>query len=251
MSAQPPGGGKPEKAERFFGGRREWIAVEFSRGFFQQMKRCSYCGKEYADSVTVCPIDGQPVRDRAEGRESITAQPRAAQAAFNAKLVSPISSAGAYRIFVKKGDLIFIQTEGGSKSVLAGVAPLFGPAGNLIPLALWLFGRKKDKARQQQVDEGDPEELLHEGEKNFKLHLAEIREAAIEAPAVLAASGKAGRLNLLVRHGEKIKFEFASIDEMSRAIQLLVPLLNSTLKVNVEWNGEKGRFEKKKNSLTR
>jgi hypothetical protein len=83
------------------------------------------------------------------------------------------------------------------------------------------------------------------------LHLAEIREAAIEVPAFLAASGKAGRLNLLVRHGEKIKFEFVNTEEMNRAIQLLVPLLNSTLKVNVEWNAEKGRFERKKNNLTR
>jgi hypothetical protein len=26
------------------------------------MKNCTYCGKEYADDVSVCPIDGKPVR---------------------------------------------------------------------------------------------------------------------------------------------------------------------------------------------
>jgi len=33
---------------------------------------------------------------------------------------------------------------------------------------------------------------------------------------------------------------------MNKAIYLLAPLLSSTLKVNVEWNGEKQRFERKK-----
>ena len=59
-------------------------------------------------------------------------------------------------------------------------------------------------------------------------------------------SGKAGRLNFSVRHGEKIKCEFDNAAEMNKAIHLLAPLLNSTLKVNVEWNEEKRRYEKKK-----
>ena len=210
------------------------------------MKSRSCCGKEYADSVTVCPIDGQPVLNRADRRKSIAAQPQAAQTAFNAKLVSPISSAGTYRIFVKQKDLIFIQIEGGSKSVLAAIAPLLGPAGNLIPLGLWLFDLGKNKKRRQKIYEGNPEELLRESDANFKLNLAEIRGAAIEAPALFAASGKAGRLILSIRHGEKIRCEFATAADVSTAINLLVALLNSTLQVNVEWNEQKHRFEKKK-----
>jgi hypothetical protein len=215
------------------------------------MKTCSCCGKEYADAVTVCPTDGQPVINVEELRKQAVAPPQATQAAFNAKLISPISSAGTYRIFVERQDLIFIQIEGGSKSVLAAIAPLLGPAGNLIPLGLWLFDRGKTKKRRQKIHEGNPEELLRENGKNFKLYLAEIRDAAIEAPGFFSKSGKGGRLNFLVRHGERIKFEFENAGEMNNAIHLLAPLLNSTLKVNVEWNGAKRRFERKKNRLTR
>jgi hypothetical protein len=202
------------------------------------MKRCQYCGKEYADSVVVCPVDGQPVTNQA--------RPEAAGTAFNLKLVSPLLSAGKYRVFVERSDLLFIQIEGGSSSILAAAAPFLGPAGNLIPLTLWLFGKRKTKAKLQRLETDDPEELLREGENNFKLNLAEIREAAIEAPAFFQTSGKAGRLSLSVRHGEKIKCEFDNDTEMNKAIHLLEPLLTSTLKVNVKWNSEKQRFEARK-----
>lgn len=170
---------------------------------------------------------------------------RAAQSAFDARLISPLSCAGSYRIFVERQDLIFIQLEGGSKSVLAAIAPLLGPAGNVIPIGLWLFDRGKAKKRREKVYEGDPEELLRESSANFKLNLAEIREAAIEPPSLFAASGRAGRLNLLVRHGEKIKCEFQTGEEVGKAIHLLAPLLNATLRINPRWNEAEARFEKK------
>ena len=210
------------------------------------MKKCQYCGREYADDVTVCPVDGQSVISLEAKPGKFTAQPAAPGTAFNIKLVSPLSSAGKYRVFVERSDLLFIQVEGGSRSILEAAAPFIGPAGNIIPLTLWLFGKRKAKAKLQRLESGDPEVLLREGENNFKLNLAEIREAAIEAPALFQTSGKAGRLNFLVRHGEKIKCEFDSATEMAAAIRLLAALMCSTLKVNVEWNGEKQRFEAKK-----
>jgi uncharacterized protein YbaR (Trm112 family) len=209
------------------------------------MKSCEYCGKQYADDVVVCPVDRQPVINQEEKQEKFAAQPEAVGTAFNVKLVSPLSSAGKYRIFVERSDLLFIQIDGGSKSILAAVAPLFGPVGGVIPLALWLFTKRKTKTKLQRLEEGAPEELLRESENNFKLNLAEIRDAAIEAPAFFQTSGKAGRLNFSVRHGEKIKCEFDNDTEMNNAIHLLAPLLNSTLKVNVEWNEQNQRFQKK------
>jgi hypothetical protein len=210
------------------------------------MKSCEYCGKEYADNIAVCPVDGQPVINPAEKQRKIAVQSEAGGISFNVILVSPLSSAGKYRIFVERSDLLFIQVEGGSRSVLEAAVPFLGPAGGIIPLALWLFGKRKAKAKLQRLEAGDREELLRESENNFKLNLAEIRDAAIEAPAFFQKSGKAGRLNFSVRHGEKIKCEFANAAEINKAIHLLAPLLSSTLKVNVEWNGEKRRFEKKK-----
>ena len=190
----------------------------------------------------ICPVDGQPVAKPG----TFAARPEAAGTAFDVKLVSPLSSAGKYRVFVERSDLLFIQVEGGTRSILEAAAPLLGPAGGLIPLSLWLFTKGKAKAKLQQLQAGDPEALLRESENNFKLNLAEIRDASIEAPALFQHSGKAGRLYFLVRHGEKIKCEFGEATDMAAAIRLLAPLLSSTLNVNVEWNGEKGRFEKKK-----
>lgn len=209
------------------------------------MKCCSYCGKEYAEEITVCPIDGQPVGNRNRNRSQATAPPAVTRSWFDAKLISPISAAGTYRVFIERNDLLFIQMEGGSKSALAALAPLLSSAGGLIHLALWLFSKKPVRERQN-LDQQNPEALLRENEGSFKLYLAEIRDAAIESASWLATSGNAGRLVLTVRHGEKIKFEFAGTEPMANAIKLLKSLLGSTLRVNVEWNGEQQQFQKKK-----
>jgi len=171
--------------------------------------------------------------------------------AFDVRLVSPILSAGKYRIFVERSDLLFIQIEGGSGSILAAAAPLLGPLGVVIPLALWLFSARKAQAKRQRLEAGDPEELLRESKSNFKLNLAEIRDAAFEPRGLFATVGKAGRLNLSVRHGERVRCEFENITEMNKAMRLLVPLLKSNLQVNVAWNADKQRFEKMKKDLTR
>lgn len=196
-------------------------------------------------------MDGQPVISSQAGRGKIATSPQGARSVFDVRLVSPILSAGKYRVFVERSDLLFIQMEGGSKSVLAAMAPLLGPLGNIIPLVLWLIGMRNTRAKRQRLETAEPEELLRESASNFKLNLAEIRDAAMEAPARLAAVGKAGRLILVVRHGEKIKCEFENAAEMNKAIHLLAPLLGSTLRVNLAWNEEKRLFEKKKKDLTR
>lgn len=166
--------------------------------------------------------------------------------AFDVKLVSPLALMGTYRIFVDKSDLLFIQLDGGKTSIIAVLAPFFGPFGGLIPVALWLLGKRKESVNRDRLKTEDPEKVLRESEAGFKLHVAEIRDATIEAPKVFMESGKAGRLNFLVRHGERIKCEFAETGQMKQAIELLSPLLNATLVVKAEWNAQKGVFEKKK-----
>ena len=108
--------------------------------------------------------------------------------------------------------------------------------------------RRAAEHERVETDTGTVEQLQREplitGRGDIKR--AEIRDTAIDAPALFQTSGKAGRLNFSVRHGEKIKCEFDNTTEMTEAIHLLALLLNSTLKVNVEWNGEKQRFERKK-----
>ncbi len=165
---------------------------------------------------------------------------------FDVKLFSPHSLSGSFRVFIQRSELFFIQTEDTTLSSLAALAPLFGPFGNLIPLTLWLFKRGKNKTRKQKIEQSSPEDLLLEGGKSFKLYAAEIRDVSIEPPALIARYGKGGRLILIVRHGEKIKFEFVTEIDTRKAMEFLPPILSSTLRVNVEWDAGKGRFVKRK-----
>ncbi len=209
------------------------------------MRTCSYCGKRYPDDVAICPIDGQSLAGNDANRKGATLIPKQI---FDIKLTSPMSRSGAYRVFVERDDLIFIRIEGGGNSMVKTLAHFLGPLGNLVPLVLWLFDKNKAKETRGRLEEVSPEELFRENDANFKLHAAEIREASVEPPSRIAISGDAGRLNFVVRHGEKFEFEFVETAEVSKAIRLLTPLLNSTLKISPQWNQETRQFEKKKKS---
>lgn len=215
------------------------------------MKSCSYCGRGYADDVAICPVDSQPVVSSLRAQGISAASPQTLPSSFDVRLISPILSAGTYRVYVERSDLLFIQIEGGSRHILEASAPLLGPLGFLVPLVLWLFTRGKARTKRQRLETGDAEDLFHESEKNFRLHLAEIREVTIEAPTSFSTNKQAARLTLLVRHGEIIKCGFENIIEVNKAIRVLAPLLNATLMINAVWNAEKQRFEKKKKDLTR
>ena len=148
------------------------------------MKRCDYCGKQYADLVSVCPADGHPTvnpQAQPEFRSNSTLGP----VAFNTKVVSPRSAAGSYRVFLQGGDLVFSWA----------ASPPIG----------WLFSRRKARDFQQRLQSDAPENLLRDSEKNFRLNFAEIRAAAIE-PATFWSFGddEAGRLALAIRHGETL-----------------------------------------------
>lgn len=96
----------------------------------------------------------------------------------------------------------------------------------------WLSSRGKNTQHENLRSANSPENLLRENSKNFKLNQAEIREASIEPIKYVARSGKAGRLVFTIRHGEKIKLEFDSTDEMNRAICLLTETLQPALTIN-------------------
>lgn len=209
------------------------------------MKTCSYCGKKYSEDVAVCPVDGQPLSGNDDPLKGTTFTPKQT---FEINLTSPISRSGTYRVFVERADLIFIRIEGGGNPVVKTLAHFLGPFGNLIPLAFWLFDKSKATTRREHLKETSPDELLRESDGNFRLHVAEIRDASVEPPSFITKSGKAGRLNFVVRHGEKFRFEFAETSEIRNAIRLLAPMLNSTLKVSPQWNEETQQFEKRKRS---
>ncbi len=143
--------------------------------------------------------------------------------------------------------MFFIQIGGGLGTNPELLTVHFGLLGALIGSLVKKRAKKKIAAALQRLDQADPEQLLHEHKNNFKLYVPEIREAVVEPPTSWALHGKqAGRWNLSVRDGKKMKFEFETAGEMKTALNLLQQSLNSTLKVNVEWDEIKKRFQKRK-----
>jgi hypothetical protein len=209
------------------------------------MKRCEYCGKQYADPVSICPADGHPTVNP-EAVSGLAASPPIGRAAFNARVISPVSAAGSYRVFVRGGDLIFIQTQKASSQILNVISPFLGPFGGFATLLGWFFSRHKARDYQERLQSDDPENLLRDSDKNFRLHLAEIRQAAVEPAAFWSlGGGEAGRLALSIRHDEMLKLSFATRGDLNAAWQLLASRLSSIVQADVEWNDKKRRYQKK------
>jgi hypothetical protein len=212
------------------------------------MKRCTYCGKQYADDAEVCSLDQQPLDQLTEASKEDSERHEQIPSAFNARLVSHGISSGLYRVYLRGSDLLFIQTEQGEVAKhWDALAALLGPAGVLIGLLFKVQSGRKAKKALGNIDERDPEELARENEDNFRLFIPEIRDAAMELPSFLALSGKqAGRLHLFIRDGKRIKLELATADDMKTALDLLAPRLKATLRINMEWNETDRQFRKKK-----
>src|ERR1035437_553532 len=209
------------------------------------MRRCEHCGTLYGDKVFICPADGHPTVNP-QARPGSVFGSASVQAAFNVKVISPMSAAGSYRIFVQGSDLLFIQIESGSNQVLNALIPLLGPLGGLVNLFGWLFSRHKVNDFNERLRSADPENLLRDSDKNFRLHLAEIRQAVIEPAASSSFSGKeVGRADLTIRQGERWKLAFAARADMDVVWQLLASGCFSPLRADVEWNVEKQQYQAK------
>ena len=209
------------------------------------MRRCEYCGTQYGDKVSICPADGQPtVNPQAKPGSVFGAI--GGQPAFNIKVVSPLSAAGSYRVFVQGSDLLFIQIESGSNQILNALIPLLGPFGGLVNVFGWLFSRRKVNDFNERLQSAAPESLLRDSKKNFRLHLAEIRQAVIEPAAASSFSGKeVGRADLTIRQGERWKLAFAARADMDAVWQLLASGSFSPLRADVEWNDNHQQYLEK------
>jgi hypothetical protein len=209
------------------------------------MRRCEHCGTQYGDKISICPLDGQRTINP-QTQFGLVSGAVSGQAGFNVKVVSPMSAAGTYRIFIQGGDLLFIQIESGSNQILNALVPLLGPFGGLVNLFGWLFSRRKVNDFNERLQSVAPENLLRDSEKNFWLHLAEIRQAVIEPAAASSFSGKeVGRADLTIRQGERLKLAFATRADMDAVWQLLASGFFSPLQADVEWNVEKQRYQKR------
>ncbi len=164
---------------------------------------------------------------------------------FDARYVSSRSDI-MYRIYIRGSDLYFINL-GGVSPVTRAVTAQFGILGVLVDLALKKLAQRKTQTMLQAVEGQDPESLVRQNASSFKIYAPEIKDAAVEPASIWAMHGKqAGRWNFEMRDGKKHRFEFVDVETMKSALELLSKSLFATLRVNVEWNDQKKKFEKKK-----
>ena len=211
------------------------------------MKRCPYCGKQYPDKADICPVDRQALVDPAGRPRIIGGAGGRSEAAFNASLVSHGVAVGTYRVYLRGQDLVFVQVDKEKVNrVVEFIAGLLGPVGALFAAAVALWRKRKAATAPAHNDNRGPEDLHHQDENSFSIYVPEIRDAALEPPGRFALSGeRAGRLDLVVRYGETVKLELPTADDVKSVLNLLAPLLKSTLRINGEWDEGARRFQKK------
>ena len=164
---------------------------------------------------------------------------------FDARYVSR-SSDSTYRIYALASELYFINL-GGLSTVAHALTSQLGLIGMLIGSAMKKRAKKQAETLLQRAEGQDLEFLLRENKTNFKIFIPEIAEAVVEPPSFFAMHGKqTGRWNFKLRDGKKFRFEFENTEAMQAALAMLSRPLNGTLRVNVEWNEPKKKFQKKK-----
>lgn len=165
------------------------------------------------------------------------------QETFNAKFISSMA-VRQYRVYARRSDFFFIEVPGLSATADA-LTIHFGLIGLLVRQSMKKKAKKKAEAMFQSAEHQDPEQLIGQNKNNFKIYIPEIRDSSIEPPVLFAMHGKqAGRWSFSMRDGKKMRFEFENTDDMKSAMNVLPRLLEGTLKVNVEWNEAKKRFQK-------
>ena len=212
------------------------------------MKRCPRCGKQYPDKVDICPADRQALVDPAGRPRIIGGAGGRSEAAFNASLISHGVAIGTYRVYLRGQDLVFLQKD--KEKVSRGVeliASFLGPAGGLVAAAVGLWRKRKAATAPAHDEDGGPEDSPYQDENSFSIYVPEIRDAALEPPGLLTVSEKqAGRLDLLVRDGKTVKLALPTADDVQTVLNLLAPLLKSTLRIKGEWDKGTRRFQKKR-----
>jgi len=175
-----------------------------------------------------------------EGK-SLALNPRA----FNISQILTWSANRSYRVY-PVGESLYFTYLGKATGAGDAVAIQFGLAGMLF---LWLSRRsatKKEAEKSVERDQLSPEDLLTEHKHNFKLDLVDIQEAAIEARAWTGGAYQQGRCNVTLKDNKKLAFEFATVEQMQKALEQLPTILGDRLQVRVEWDFKKKRYKKLK-----
>src|SRR5215475_13280070 len=79
-----------------------------------------------------------------------------------------------YRVYLRRDDLFFIVLAEGLSANPETLTVHFGLLGLLIGSSMKKRAKKKHAAAAARMDQTDPEQLLTENKRNFRLHTSEI-----------------------------------------------------------------------------
>jgi len=165
--------------------------------------------------------------------------------AFNARLLSNMSFDKFYRVYVVGDQLFFIRI-GGQGGLRQGITHQMGLLGLLIESLMKKRTEKKEKAFIETIDQADPEQLLTRHKDNFRLGSVALHEGSLDPPSFFATHGPhVGRCLLNLRDGKKTNLQFEKAEDMRIALDVLPTLFSSRFRVNVRWNENKKKYEKR------
>ena len=162
--------------------------------------------------------------------------------AFNARATFAWSADRLYCVYVRDDALYFIRI--GGQDIGTAVAGQFGLLGALAGEALRKRAKGKRDARAAAQDRQDAQDLLAMHKDNFRLVPGEVLESSIEPPATFAAHGAHVGRWLMTLSDKKLSLQFEQFGDMQVALEHLPRFFGTRLKVNVQWNAAKKRYQK-------
>jgi hypothetical protein len=171
-------------------------------------------------------------------------------AGFNARETHAFTSDTLYRMYVVEGQLYCIRLAGQAgfaRGAAAGLRAQLGLVGAVVGHLLKSSAAQNTQEAAQQLDRRDPKILLKAKEGSFVMTPGAIVEAALEPSAAYQAHGdQYGRLLVRGEDGKKTTYQFETLEDMHRAVQLLPAVFGSKLTVNVEWSDRAKEYVKRK-----
>ncbi len=144
------------------------------------MRRCDHCGANMATRFSSARLTGsrRSIRKPSPERSlrSATDRPRSTSKSF-----PPCRRREPIGFLFRRAICFSFRLKADHNQILNALIPLLGPFGGGCQLVrMVVFPSTKSMISTNVCARHDPESLLRDSEKNFRLHLAEIRQVVIE-----------------------------------------------------------------------
>lgn len=161
---------------------------------------------------------------------------------------------GLYRIYLTPSEAFFIQILvrehlRSERVLMHSMIHLMGPVAVLfLPVQLWLNARDERQALERATHwDGRPlDELLTRRGNNFRVTPEDFQNARLDPPGWGSRRASGGRWSFHLPKQGKLHLQFLSEEDVHTALAILPAWLGPRLRVDLEWDADKGRFVKRR-----